>query len=529
MNQRFPENDTSTDGADNPAIQLYGRRFYKDQTPVEYLAEFLLVFASPKGPEPGLSFAEQEYEHAFSFDIGVDRAPIEYWPKDRVALKLFSFFPTSKLDTRHDVHQKAYSDALASLRQHIEASDEDREETIRLLQSLLSGFVGVSANRTWTTHSFLPASPTLLSRELAWLHTKASKDINLRNWEEGKKYFATDRHLFMARGGEVLFLQLANLFGGSGSRFKEALLREEYSHLVTRKLDEIRQDVETGLRTLLTTTTQPIEELADFVDSTLSDIRLFTQPKRAPLGWVPMATEPIAGLFACELRNILTSSLGNLEKIEFLQNLCCLHVLRSLCFLASEVDEASPETDQFLGRYTWMVASESAPSGSALRKIAERSFASVEQLLFRVLRRNKDSQGSMNEADKHGFQIFRALGKKIGLVIPRTGPGLRFVLPPNLLHLLVISVVEPGGRIPLDTFYERVFAHYGIALGPRQLAAALAQQSQDGAGHHDYAVAADTRWIEETLKQGDFLVELSDAVSIVRNPAARAEPADRRD
>lgn len=185
--------------------------------------------------------------------------------------------------------------------------------------------------------------------------------------------------------------------------------------------------------------------------------------------------------------------------------------------------------DQFLGHYAWVVASESAPSGSALRKIAERSFSSVEQLLFRVLRRDENPQGSMNEADKHGFQIFRALGKKIGLVVPRTGPGLRFVLPPNLLHLLVISVVEPGGRIPLDTFYERVFAHYGIALGPRQLAAALAQQSQDGAGHHEYAVAADTRWIEETLKQGDFLVELSDAVSIVRNPAARAGLAERRD
>jgi hypothetical protein len=39
-------------------------------------------------------------------------------------------------------------------------------------------------------------------------------------------------------------------------------------------------------------------------------------------------------------------------------------------------------------------------------------------------------------------------------------------------------------------------------------------------------VAADTRWIEETLRQGDFLVELSDAVSIVRNPAARIDDTD---
>ena len=55
---RFPP--TSGDGiaADqtNPAIQIYGRRFYKDQTPVEYLAEFLLVFASPKGEQRNATF-----------------------------------------------------------------------------------------------------------------------------------------------------------------------------------------------------------------------------------------------------------------------------------------------------------------------------------------------------------------------------------------------------------------------------------------------------------------------------------------
>ena len=48
---RFPDNgEIGENQADqrNPAIRLYGRRFYKDQTPIEYLAEFLLVFASSK-------------------------------------------------------------------------------------------------------------------------------------------------------------------------------------------------------------------------------------------------------------------------------------------------------------------------------------------------------------------------------------------------------------------------------------------------------------------------------------------------
>jgi hypothetical protein len=83
--ERFPT--TGTDSGElqadqtNPAIRLYGRRFYKDQTPVEYLAEFLLVFASAKSQN-------QETNYQFQFALG----DCKYWPEDRVALKLFSFF-----------------------------------------------------------------------------------------------------------------------------------------------------------------------------------------------------------------------------------------------------------------------------------------------------------------------------------------------------------------------------------------------------------------------------------------------------
>lgn len=38
-------------------------------------------------------------------------------------------------------------------------------------------------------------------------------------------------------------------------------------------------------------------------------------------------------------------------------------------------------------------------------------------------------------------------------------------------------------------------------------------------GGTSYAVSSSTAWIEEALQQGGFLVELSDAVSIVHNPA----------
>ena len=89
--ERFPANGDSGElQADqtNPAIRLYGRRFYKDQTPVEYLAEFLLVFVSAK---------QENGEGCYQFNLPSDDNKPCYWPEDRIALKLFSFFPSSKL------------------------------------------------------------------------------------------------------------------------------------------------------------------------------------------------------------------------------------------------------------------------------------------------------------------------------------------------------------------------------------------------------------------------------------------------
>jgi hypothetical protein len=265
MNERFPENDTSAEGADNPAIQLYGRRFYKDQTPVEYLAEFLLVFASPKGPEPDPSVEGREQAHAFSFSIGDGAAPIEYWPEDRVALKLFAFFPTSKLDTRHDVHQKVYAEALKILRASIDAGELEKEETIRLLQSLFSGFVGVAKTRTWVIQSFLPASHSLLAREVTWNHPAALKNNANRDesdWGEMCTYFDSGTHNFMGRGGELLFLQLAHLFRRYPEKQVDELVSGPLSEASKRlKIAEIRGKLQHSLRRLLTEALGPVGEV----------------------------------------------------------------------------------------------------------------------------------------------------------------------------------------------------------------------------------------------------------------------------
>jgi hypothetical protein len=521
--ERFPlisERDLAADQT-NPAIRLYGRRFYKDQTPVEYLAEFLLVFVSPKG-------RQKSGTYSLGLEAGVD-AP-RYWPDDRIALKLFAFFPTSKLETRHFVHQKAYLQAMEDIKVRVTGTGEQKDDTVRLLQSLFAGFVGVAKNRTWVTHSFLPASPSLLAREVGWLHSKATKDTDLHDWKDAKRHFATDRHNFMARGGELLFLQLAHLFSAEGHAVVDTMCSSpNYKHLSRRKIVELRKVIETGLQSILEDAVGPIGELANFIEGALDSCRVFEKGERESLlGWVPSASSPEAFLFANEIDNICRSAMGALEKLDLLQILSCMQVLRSLCFQARRYDDLCSHTNSFFGGYSWIVSDTKAKSGSAIRKLAQNSFDRIEDMLYRVLRQETKTSGEVpsnfNEADKHGFEIFRKIAKELGLVIPRTGRGQRFVLPPQLLRFLVAALVAPGERVRLTEFYSRVFAHYGIALGDQQLVVALGLNSGES-NMRDYAVVANTAWVEEALQQGGFLVELSDAVSIVYNPGSKGQQA----
>lgn len=498
----------------NAANRLYGRRFYKDQTPVEYLAEFLLVLSSPK---------HMDGTGRFELDLVMnDSGTYSYWPEDRVALKLFAFFPSSKLETRHLIHREAYLRVIQVLRDAIEGSSAQKDETVRLLQSLLGGFVGVAKNRTWVTYSFLPASKALLSRELDWLQSKAQADTNLKEWQDAKKYFATDRHNFLARGGELLFLQLANLFSDPASPdLLRIMKRPEYQHLGDNTISERKRRIESGLRIIIDDAIRPLNNLVVMIEERLSSFSLYTAGKMAPLGWVPAVSRVEALLFAYEVDNICSLSLSSLEKLDLLRILCCFQVLRSLCFQARRLDDGEDITLGFCGQYAWVVSAPEAGVSSPIRRISQASVTRIEALLYRVIRNKRldvnSIGGSLAEADKHGFQIFRKIAKEIGLMIPIKGPGQRFTLSPDLVRFLVAALVRPGEAVRLNVFYDRVFAHYGIALAGAPLVEALRWSS--AAGHEkSYGIDISTGWIEETLQQGGFLIELSDAVSIVHNP-----------
>jgi hypothetical protein len=527
---RFPQyiDDGKEDDVDNAAVQVFGRRFFKDQTPVEYLAEFFLVFASAKD-------VQQADEYEFPDYAGVVPLRLSYHPRYRLGLKLFAFLGASKLETRHRIHITSFRSGVAEVERRISPdSSISTQEGVRLIQGLFSGFVGVAGDRTWTAHTFLPASGSLLAGEVLWRHAgtrgAAKKDLI---WDEAWDYFETGKHSFMARGGELLYLQLASMFNTEGRTIPSAFrnnVNGTYTHFdEIDSTDQLRANLQQLLKALLQESDHAVGAISDFVQNAFDAAGVdseYPNPRTATLGWVPRETATEAFLFAWEAENICKAQRSGLQKISLLKDLCVLQVMRSLCFQSARVMELD-SLKGFVGGYSWVACAVDATTLDPGKKIAINAYDAVENLLYRSLRNfggySPDSvpsdetkkQSWLDKGDDNTIRLFRKIGKQIGVIVPRKGQGMRINLPSHIVRLLVAALVPPGKRIRLDAFYQRIFGHYGIAINRESAESAL---SPYGIQLASDAFGLDSTWFEEELRRGGYLIPLSDAVSLVCNP-----------
>ncbi len=527
---RFPQytEEGKEDDVDNAAVQVFGRRFLKDQTPVEYLAEFFLVFASAKGEQKADAYAFPDY-------LGAVPLRLTYHPSYRLGLKLFAFLGASKLETRHRVHITSFRAGVAEVERRIRPDSRiSPQEGVRLVQGLFSGFVGVAGDRTWTAHTFLPASGSLLAGEVLWRHAGAqgAAKIDLA-WDDAWDYFETSKHSFMARGGELLYLQLTSMFNTDVKMIPAAFRddsKRSYAHFdEIDSIDQLRANLQQRLKALLRESDHAVGAIGDFVQNAFLAAGVdseFPNPRTATLGWVPRETATEAFLFAWEADNICKAERSGLQKISLLKDLCVLQVMRSLCFQSARVMGLSA-LQGFVGRYSWVACAVDATALDPAKKTAINAYDAVEILLYRSLRNfagyspasvspdEKAKQSWLDKGDDNTIRLFRKIGKQIGVVVPRKGQGMRITLPSHIVRLLVAALIPPGKRIRLDAFYQRIFGHYGIAINRETAEAALSpygiQQAADAFG-------LDSTWFEEELRRGGYLIPLSDAVSLVSNP-----------
>ncbi len=531
----FPSLRTVETDDHNPAIRLFGKRFIGEQSALELLAEFLAVaFCEKRITETGrLSAPLPDLDDLSSWPSG---ASLQYRPSVKLNLKLFAFLRASRIDTRHHAHKEHYEKLVKRLVERIRTGDGNARDVIDWLEELLHGFQGAGFNRAWCAQVFFPITPAFLTKETIWSNSVARRD-GVDDWEtviEGfSRYFSLSRRDFLARGGELLYLQLCNALATDPSalgEYVEHLRRFERSLIAEEEADpkQLHRVLSEGLSVLKGQRSAAFERLIDAIENLDPETKAaVNQAQGGESGWLacewcPRESWQEGYLFAIEQSRVLRAMLDPVERIEMLTVGCALQVLRSLCAQSARYANI-PRADAPLG-YTWLIA---PPEGASkpLQLASQRNLQVVQGLiqgalrtpaLFENARRDSIAVDRLyREADtKYGHKLFLSLGKKLGLVVPKRGPAARFTMTDDILRYLVLALLRPGERCTYDTFLKRLHLHYGIAVEGGSLSRAAIWS---GLPASQAMQPGDRGWLAASLRAGGFLVELSDACSIVRN------------
>lgn len=524
----FPNIDTSEDY--NPAIRLFGNRLITEQSILEYAAEFLAVVFSPK------DIANNEYNTPLPPLEIIEAwppAPLRYKPPIKLNLKIFALYGVSRLDSKHGVHERHYRDITARLKDNMESNrSDDKDKILEYLGDFLASFQGAGFNRTWCAQTFYPISPSLLTQETIWNETKARKE-DPGNWNNSidnfTKYYARTKRNFMARGGEVLYLQLCNIFRLDDNTWAKWADKFDFMD-EERDKKELYNIINEGFQVFRSSYTLPLERLVDFVET----IDMVTHEKTndesywLKAGWCPEETYPEGLLFAVELKRILTATLDPIERLELLMTGCIMQVLRTICAQSIRYGGSNEVSTTPLG-YEWIL---SFPQASLQqRQTSQRSLQYIQGIIQKAIRtealqENADSQPSKTKVDvktalykeadsKYGFRLLLTLGKKLGIIVPHKGRGAHFIMTDKLLRYLVVALIRPGERLTYQDFLQSIYIHYGLAIEGVQLANAIAWSELPP---NNALQENKSSWLAEMLLAGGFLTELSDAWSIVKNP-----------
>lgn len=535
--------DPSNKEDKNPAVQLFGRRFFADQPPLEILSEFLLVMTSRK------HIGGDSIENLFPSVSQLRRwsghsNKLSYEAKAKLNLKLFAFLGSSRLETRHASHRKHCEDLWEALRTRINPNDMEKDEALSILSNLFLGFWGNGSERTWCAQTFLPFCKSVLTTESIWNESEARRQHNSESWEfvidHFNDFFSVNKHRFLARGGEVIYLHLCNALR-QDPKTLQAWFKTHTAgdHSLDDLLTPEEKDpcalhaaLQAGFDKMFNQTPQTLNKLADFIDTGVesqtsqSSDEHDDKPRLATCGWCPAESWREGYLLAVELKRILSANIDVIETIDLLEIACAMHVMRSLVAQSFRLT-SEDNSDGF--DYRLLVSG----AEGASRRIKEFSRLSLNQVCHQIhaaLRipeiKDKIDQSSLTKIykeadDRYGRKLYLRIGKSLGLIIPRRGTGIRVVLTDKILRYLLLSLVS-GQRMTLDTLKRQIELHHGLVFEESALSASreLGKQkelleSTEYADNH----------LEQMLDASGVLVRLSDSCSLVRNPFCRETQA----
>ena len=518
----------------NPAIRLFGKRFFSEQTLVELVTEFLSVVFSPKWIGEGAAI-DTPLPPLEDLKCWPENVGLSYKPPVKLNLKLFSFLSISRVDTRHETHKKQYENLYKKLKSQISINKGDVEEAIGWIEELLRGFQGAGFNRAWCAQNFFPVTKSLLTQETIW-NVSVSKREPLNNWKDSinnfHKYFSISKHRFMARGGELLYLQLCNIFNISETRIMDFARRIGFSDEES-DLSKLHQSLQDILQTLDGSNTSNLDKLVNYIESIDLDTheKSNQKVKRLECEWCPKDSWQEGYLFAVEIRRLLSSVMDPIERLEMFVTGCALQVLRSICAQSVRYSDDALYTKGSMLGYAWLFTPPDSPSQQQ-RMVSQRNLQANLGLIQKALRHGelkknaakaaprKSVESLYKEADnKYGHKLFLSLGKKMGIIAPFRGPGARFIMTDSIIQYMVLVLLRPGERCTYDDFLRRLYLHFGIAIEGEELEDAVIWS---GLPANSSMQPHNGSWLEDMLRAGGFLKELSDACSIVCNNFGKA-------
>lgn len=534
------------DWKENPAFRFFGKRLFTDQSLPEFLNELLLILFSPK------RLAQQPYspiEGCFPSREVLNVSGglrLEYAPSARLNLKLFAFLGASRLDTRHKTHREHFDELQKRLRERLRTdSDADKSAILRDLENLFLGLRSTGEGRTWCAQQFLPLCPHLLTAETIWNEKEAVRNPTV-NWEDSftttSKYWSINRHRFMARGGEVLYYQLCLAL----SRKQGEIVRWNKDAALGLGPEELDPE---GLRLALEqalAAMQPsysgLDDLASLICELEEETALSTdadrdgEPRYQAMGWCAADSWKEGYLFAVELLHILRADVDIMERLALLETACGLQILRTLLARTAFLTRQPLPWPGYLIPVTaldetnFALRSVSQHACKYLRTMQERLIlAQLPNCTYEPAGKNKGAHTDLEAAKKkflgdvvsrkYAAGLFASLAKNyLGLMVPRTGSGERFVLSERILRLLVLTLVPAQKHLSLDTFKRRVRAWHGFVFDAEGFEEAQHWLSGQPAL---FPVRCDA-WLHNMLEDGNFLIHLSDACSLVHNPIAES-------
>lgn len=508
----------------NPAISLFGLRFFADQSVMELLEEFLLVLSSKK--EIGKNSFE-DYFPAISTLKEWEYEQLYYYPQARLNLKLFSFLGSSRIETRHETHRQHCIELWENLKKKILAEDlSQKDDALVLLNNLFLGYWGSGAQGTWCAQSFLPFCRSLLSSEIIW-NASGAKDVE--SWEEALTKFKYSQHLILARGGELLYLQICNALSKAPEDVEQWLKESNrWDALMPheRNPEDLHKNLQDAFEEFFSVPPKELNDLADFIDkqgNVKNEWDDDPASRRASCGWCPEESWRESYLFAVELVRILRAPIDIMEAVEMMQIACAMQLMRSLTAQSYRYQEGNINTDGLEYR---LLFSEIEENNSKRKELSQTSLTDVFLTIHQALRRTEimeeipedKRKTKYQDADRrYGHKLYSRVGKSIGLIVPRRGGKARFVLTDKLLRFFVLSLV-PTQRMTLERFKQNIANHFGFVFDESALAESPDWQNRKE--QLDFN-AVDSQFLERMLEASGMLITLSDSCSLVKNPFCR--------